>query len=109
MTQQTTTLIQSIQRATAILRSFTEREPELSVSVLSQRLELHKSTVSRILATLQTEGLVGKNPETGKYSLGLGLISLAGVALGRLSVRGVAEAIWISWLKSLGKPSMWPL
>ncbi len=43
------------------------------------------------MATLQVEGLVKSNPETGKYSLGLGLISLAGVALGRLSVRGVAE------------------
>ncbi|MFQ5576115.1 MAG: helix-turn-helix domain-containing protein, partial [Anaerolineae bacterium] len=34
--------IQSIQRAAAILRSFTEREPELSVTTLSRKLELHK-------------------------------------------------------------------
>ncbi len=83
--------VQSIQRAAAILRSFTEAEPELSVTELSRRLNLHKSTVSRILATLQQEGMVGRNPETGRYRLGLGLISLAGVALGRLDVRGVSQ------------------
>jgi len=86
-----TETIQSIERAIDILRSFTEFEPELRVTELAHRLDLHKSTVSRILATLQRGGLVGKNPESGKYRLGLGLISLAGVALGRLDVRGVAQ------------------
>jgi IclR family transcriptional regulator, acetate operon repressor len=84
-------MIQSIQRAVALLRSFTEAEPELGVTELSRRLKLHKSTVSRILSTLQAEGLVGQNPETGKYRLGIGLVSLAGVALGRLDVRGAAQ------------------
>ncbi|NOZ73238.1 MAG: IclR family transcriptional regulator [Chloroflexi bacterium] len=83
--------VQSLQRAITILRSFSEAEPELSVGELSQRLGLHKSTVSRILATLERERLVGRNPETGKYHLGLGMVSLAGVALGRLDVRAVAQ------------------
>ena len=86
----TTAPIQSLQRAVAILRSFSEAEPELSVTELSQRLGLHKSTVSRILATLQLEGLVGRNPESGKYGLGLGLVGLGGTALGRLDVRALA-------------------
>ncbi|NOZ50915.1 MAG: IclR family transcriptional regulator [Chloroflexi bacterium] len=83
--------VQSIQRAISILRCFTETEPELSVNELSQRLHLHKSTVSRILGTLERERLVGRDPETGKYHLGLGMVSLAGVALGRLDVRGIAQ------------------
>jgi len=83
--------VQSIERAAAILRSFSEAEPELGVTELSQRLGLHKSTVSRMIATLQREGLVGQNPETGKYRLGVGLVSLAGVALGRINVRGAAQ------------------
>jgi DNA-binding IclR family transcriptional regulator len=89
-TPRTTAPIQSLQRAVAILRSFSEAEQELSVTELSRRLGLHKSTVSRILATLQQEGLVGRNPESGKYGLGLGLVSLGGMALGRLDVRGIA-------------------
>lgn len=86
-----TPYIQSIQRAVAIMRSFTETEPELSVMTLSRRLNLHKSTVSRMLATLAHEGLVEQNPETGKYRLGLGLVGLAGVALGRLNARAAAQ------------------
>ncbi|UCG25214.1 MAG: IclR family transcriptional regulator [Chloroflexota bacterium] len=87
----TTETVQSVERAMAILRSFTEAEPELRVTELARRLDLHKSTVSRILATLQKGSLVSRNPESGKYRLGLGLIGLAGVALGRLDVRGVAQ------------------
>jgi DNA-binding IclR family transcriptional regulator len=86
-----TTKIQSIERAVAILRTFTESEPDLRVTEIARRLNLHKSTVSRILGTLQMEGLVSQNPESRKYHLGLGLISLAGVALGRLDVRGVSQ------------------
>lgn len=73
------------------MRSFTEAEPELSVMELSRRLGLHKSTVSRMLSTLQHEGLMDQNPETGKYRLGLGLVPLAGVALGRLNARAAAQ------------------
>jgi DNA-binding IclR family transcriptional regulator len=83
--------VQSVERAVTILRSFTETEPELGVTELARRLDLHKSTISRILATLQQEGLVSKSKETGRYRLGLGLISLAGVALGQLDVRGVSQ------------------
>lgn len=87
----TSSYIQSIQRAVAIMRCFTEAEPELSVMEISRRLGLHKSTVSRMLATLQHEGLISQNPDTGRYRLGLGLISLAGVALGRLNARAAAQ------------------
>ena len=94
MDQKTNSLtapVQSVQRAAAILRSFTEAEPELGVSELSRRLGLHKSTVSRMIATLQVEGFIDQNPETGKYRLGIGLVSLAGVALGRLNARAAAQ------------------
>lgn len=83
--------LQSIRRAAAILRSFTETEPELGVNEIARRLGLHKSTVSRIINSLQYEKLISQNPQTGKYRLGLGLVSLAGVALGRLDVRGVSQ------------------
>ena len=39
---------------------------------LARRLGLHKSTASRLLATLQKRGLVEQDDETGKYRLGPG-------------------------------------
>lgn len=83
--------IQSVQRAVAILRSFTRIESELSVTTLSEQLGLHKSTVSRLLSTLQHEGLVEQNPENGKYRLGLTLVTLAGIVLERLNLPQVAQ------------------
>ncbi len=83
--------VQSIERAIAILRCFTEARPEWRVTELAHHLQLHKSTISRILATLEQEGLVAQHPETGKFHLGVGLISLAGVALGHLDARTVSQ------------------
>lgn len=83
--------IQSIKRAVAILRSFSEIRPEMGVTELAAIHAVHKSTVSRILATLEEEEIVTQNKETGKYRLGIGLVGLAGVALGQISVRGAAQ------------------
>lgn len=83
--------IQSVHRAATILRSFTAAEPELGVTTLSDRLGLHKSTISRLLSTLEREGLVEQNVETGKYRLGLGLVTLAGYALEHIDLRRVAH------------------
>lgn len=83
--------IQSVQRAAAILRSFTRIDSELSVTTLSEQLGLHKSTISRLLSTLQQEGFVEQNSENGKYRLGLGLVTLAGIVLERLNLPQVAQ------------------
>jgi DNA-binding IclR family transcriptional regulator len=82
--------IQSVQRAATVLRSFTQTDTDLGVTTLSKQLQLHKSTVSRLLSTLEQEGFVERNPETGKYRLGLGLITLAGIVLERIDLRQVA-------------------
>lgn len=80
----------SLQRAVSMLRLFSETDPALSVSQVSEKLSLHKSTVSRILSVLQEEGLLEFDGETGKYAPGVGLLTLAGVALGRIDVRAAS-------------------
>lgn len=81
---------QSLHRAISILRAFSEMEPALTVGELSERLGLHKSTVSRILGALLEDGMVWHNTETGRYSLGMALVEMAGVALGQIDVRAAA-------------------
>lgn len=87
--RQSSSSVQTIQRASAILRCFMESEEELGVIRLSRQTGIHKSTVSRILSTLREEGFVEQNPETGKWHLGLGLLNLAGAVLERLDLRKV--------------------
>lgn len=83
--------VQSVGRAIAILRAFDSHQPELGVTELSGKLGLNKTTVYRLLTSLQRGGLVDQNPETGKYRLGIGLVSLAGLVLEHIDVRQVAR------------------
>src|SRR6202045_5532187 len=69
--------VQSLDRALEILRLLGS-EPGMRVTALARRLEVHKSTVFRLLSTLQEHGLVEQNPSTEKYRLGFGLVRLAG-------------------------------
>ena len=54
-------------------------EPEKKVSDISSSLGLNKSTVSRTMATLASEGFVFKDPETKKYRLGFSILTLSGI------------------------------
>lgn len=83
--------IQSVRRAASLLRAFGSGAPELGVSELGRRLNLHKSTVSRLLATLESEGLLERAPGTEKYRLGPEIARLAGRADHFGDVREVAR------------------
>ncbi|MDQ8704972.1 IclR family transcriptional regulator [Streptomyces sp. LHD-70] len=77
----------------AVLLSFSAEEPLLGVTDIAARVGLHKSTVSRILATLELDGLVERDPETRRFRLGLGVIAMAGPLLADLDVRRVAHPV----------------
>jgi DNA-binding IclR family transcriptional regulator len=82
---------QSVVRALSLMGCFSLREPELSVTELARRLGIHKSTVSRLLATLETQGFVRQDAETSKYSLGYRVLELASFVVRRLDVRQIAH------------------
>jgi DNA-binding IclR family transcriptional regulator len=68
----------SVEKAVSLLKILGDGAPEAGVSELARRLKVHKSTVSRLLATLERQGLVERNPDTEKYRLGFELVRLAG-------------------------------
>lgn len=79
-----------IVNAIAVLRCFSAEEPLLGVTEIAMRVGMHKSTVSRILATLEQEDLVERDSSSRRYKLGLGLIAVAGPLLAELEERRVA-------------------
>jgi DNA-binding IclR family transcriptional regulator len=87
--------IQSVRRAASLLRAFGSGASELGVSELGRRLNLHKSTVSRLLATLESEGLLERAPGTEKYRLGPEIARLAGRADYFGDIREVARPFLI--------------
>src|SRR5512135_1487699 len=82
--------VRSVDRAAALLLALGESPGAAGVTELARRLGLHKSTASRLLATLERRGLVEQDSETGKYRLGLAIIRLAGHAEETLDLRGIA-------------------
>lgn len=77
----------------AVIRAFSVDEPLQGVSEIAAKVGLHKSTVSRILSTLEAEDIVERDPESRRFRLGLGVISLAGPLLANLDVRRVAYPV----------------
>lgn len=76
--------MQSADRALAILGAFSEARPELGVSELAGELGLHKSTVSRLLATLEGRGLVRRSGD--RFAPGPELARLGGLAVRTLAL-----------------------
>ena len=60
----------STEKALKILLSFTPHNREMGTLALSQKLDIHKSTVSRLLHILTDYGFLQQNPVTKKYRLG---------------------------------------
>jgi len=82
--------VRSVDRAAALLLALGESHGEAGVTELARRLGLHKSTASRLLATLERRGLVEQDEESGKYRLGLIVIHLAERAERTLDLRAIA-------------------
>ncbi|MYK77289.1 MAG: IclR family transcriptional regulator, partial [Acidimicrobiaceae bacterium] len=70
--------VQSIQRSFALLRALALGP--VGVTELAERVDLPKSTVARLLASLEEEQAVEQTEAGGEYRLGSGLIDLAGSA-----------------------------
>lgn len=79
--------------ALAILRCFTSDRPLLGVTEVATMVGLHKSSVSRMLGTLEAEELVEQDPQTKRYRLGLGMLSIAAPLLADFDVRRVSLPI----------------
>lgn len=68
--------IRSIERAAEILNCFTLHEPEKTLKQLADESGLHKSTVFRIMETLENIAWIRKDPKTGAYRIGFGIFEL---------------------------------
>ena len=82
--------VRSVDRAASLLLALGDCTGDAGVTELARRLGLHKSTASRLLATLEKRGLVEQDEESGKYRLGLIVIRLADHAERTLDLRSIA-------------------
>src|SRR5580692_8866828 len=103
-------MIQSVQRAAQILVVLGSGTPRLGVTEIADRLGLAKPTVHGLLRTLEADDLVAQDPDTGKYSLGPGVLQLGNAYLDGSELRArslrwaeslaqrAGEAVWVATL-----------
>ncbi len=83
--------VQVLDRALAALEILANRDGECSLVDLCTEMKLHKSTVHRLAMVLEQHRLVDKNPDTGRYRLGLRLFEFGSKAIATLDLRGRAR------------------
>lgn len=93
--------LSSVKNALRILNSFSADEPEKKISDLAQTLGLAKSTVSRLMTTLASEGFVMKNPITNRYRLGMSILNLSGILTSTLDIHREAMPILHNLVKAV--------
>jgi DNA-binding IclR family transcriptional regulator len=103
-------MIQSVERAAQILNVLGSGNPRLGVTEIAERVGLAKPTVHGLLRTLEKHELVAQDPETGKYSLGPGVLQLGNAYLDGSELRArslrwadalaerAGEAVWVATL-----------
>jgi IclR family transcriptional regulator, KDG regulon repressor len=84
-------MINSLSRGVEILRLLAGADGPLGVTEVAERLSVDPSTAYRLLATLESNGLVQQEADSKKYSLGYGVLEIASALLRRLSVVEAAD------------------
>lgn len=93
----------TVQRAMAVLDVLAEATVDLGTNELARRAGLNASSASRLLATLATDELVFRVPDTGRWRLGVRLIKLGNAALGRVDVRDFARPHLVELTEATGE------
>jgi DNA-binding IclR family transcriptional regulator len=72
--------VQSVERALQVLSAFELDGQELGVSEIAGLLDVHKSTASRLAATLAASGFLERAPASESFRLGPEVARLAALA-----------------------------
>ena len=83
--------VQVLDRALAIIDTLAAESDDLGLMDLAALLQLHKSTAHRLLMILERRRIVERDPQTGRYRLGLRLFELGALAIARFNIRDCAR------------------
>jgi DNA-binding IclR family transcriptional regulator len=82
---------QAVARAVALLKVFSDAQPEWRLTDLARAAHLHKATAHRLLATLEREGMVVRDAAREHYRLGPEASDLRAVAAPELQALAAAN------------------
>lgn len=99
-------MIQSVERAAAILSALGSGTPRLGVTEIAERVGLAKPTVYGLLRTLEKHDLVVQDMDSGKYSLGPGVLQLGNAYLDGSELRA-RSLLWAEALAQRANEAVW--
>ena len=85
--------IQSVENALDVLEALCDEEGEVRISRLSEKLNMNKTSVFRLLATFEGRGYVEKEEASGKYRLGLTAYEVGQKLLSRMELLKQARPV----------------
>lgn len=83
--------VRSVERALDILLCFSLERPSLSLTQIAEQVGMHKSTIHRLLTTLEAKRFVNRDKVTGLYQLGFRFIELASIMLQDIDINRWAQ------------------
>lgn len=83
--------VRAVARSLDILSCFSQSEPVLSLTEIAGRVKMPKSTVHRLLTTLESKHFIKRDKTTGLYHLGLRFIEMANLVLQDLALERWAQ------------------
>lgn len=91
MESQKVQAVPSIMRAVSVLEFLAGSGRGFSLSEISRKLKLPKSSTSLILKTLESQGFLQRNAPSGRYYFGLRLVRFSRKIIEHLDLREVAK------------------
>ena len=91
--------VRAVDRALDILLCFTREEPTRTLTQIAESVHMSKTTVHRLLATLETRRFISRDKDTGMYRLGFRFVEMSSLVLHDMELRR-----WVQpYLKSLSE------
>lgn len=84
--------MQSVDRAISIMEILA-RDGWSGVTEIARELDVHKSTVFRLMATLEARGIVEQHAGSQKYRLGFAMVRLAAGIRGEVDLAQIARVV----------------
>ena len=85
-----------VQRAVRLIRHIAEGHPVLNMSETAKALKINRTTLLRLLHTLEAEGFVERSPNGGGFQVGLSFLELGARALFSQDLVQVAVSVLTS-------------
>jgi len=95
--------VATVERAVAVLHALADSTGDVGNNEIARRTGINASTVSRLLATLATDELVTRVPDTGRFRLGPRLVELGNAALARVDKRQICRPHLVALTEAIGE------